>query len=306
LAQDRRSGRQELIVGKIGTALTALTLAFGLTASAKAATVILDVGAMDHPRVVNIAGIGNVYSAPMEFKTIYDGKSENLLAWCVDVYHEITLKDYSPNLVYVDSNKLTTDFGGHALDPGDTGKVGLLVNYGQYLFDDVPTAPPPFTEKEPKRSDFPAGKAGTAAYNAAHAAFVADKAAHNAAVTAYNAAVADRFMRLDAVQSAIWQVVSNRDVTSSDKAFDLLVDHLSANPTAWFGPGYTADDYGFKLITPVQQYGGRGGKTPLPLTQSFVFATGPVPEPATWALTIAGLGLAGAALRRRRSAAPAV
>ncbi|PZQ42179.1 MAG: hypothetical protein DI570_29865, partial [Phenylobacterium zucineum] len=56
-----------------------------------------------------------------------------------------------------------------------------------------------------------------------------------------------------------------------------------------------------ELITPVQQYGGKNGRTPLPLTQSFVFGTGAIPEPGTWALMIAGFGLAGAALRRRRA-----
>src|SRR5205085_10350511 len=98
----------------------------------------------------------------------------------------------------------TTDFAGHALDAGDTMKIGLLANYGQSVFDHAPTPVPAFIDVKPTRGMFPAGTAGTKAYNAALAVWNQKKAAYNTAVTAYNAAVADRWFRLSAVQSAIW------------------------------------------------------------------------------------------------------
>lgn len=285
----------------LATLTLGATLAFGATA-AQASTVILDVGVMKNARTVNIAGIGNVMAAPMQFAANYDGKPISLLAWCVDVYHTITVQDYAPNLVYTDTSTLSTDFNGHALDNGDVLKIGLLANYGQAIFDDAPVAPAAFTLVEPKRSNYPNGAAGTTAFNNAKAAYNTAKSAHNTALAAYNAAVTARNTRLSAVQGAIWQVASNRNVSSNDGAFDLLVDNLSsANLTDYF-TGVSGRDYGFELITPVQQYGGRNGTTPLALTQSFVFATGAVPEPSTWALLILGFGSAGAMLRRQRRA----
>ena len=122
--------------------------------------------------------------------------------------------------------------------------------------------------------------AGTTAFNKAKADYNGTKAGYNQQVAAYNAAKAARNTNLPAVQSAIWQVTSNRNVSSSDAAFDLLVDNLSANPKVYFARGYTDRFAGIQLITPVQQYGGKNGKPALPLTQSFVFATGAAPSPA--------------------------
>lgn len=285
----------------LATLTLGATLAFGATA-AQASTVILDVGTMQNARTVNIAGLGNVMAAPMQFKATYDGKPTNLLAWCVDVYHSITVQDYSPNLTYTDTNTLSTDFNGHALDNGDVLKIGLLANYGQEIFDAAPVAPAAFTMAEPKRSSYPQGQAGSTAYNNAKAAYNSAKSAHNTAVAAYNSAVSLRNTRLSAVQGAIWQVASNRNVSSNDGAFDLLVDNLSGEHLTDYFTGVSTRDYGIQLITPVQQYGGRNGRTPLALTQSFVFATGAVPEPSTWALLILGFGGAGAMLRRQRRA----
>lgn len=292
---------REITVAKLKSALLAFTAAMSIGASAHAATVVLDVGKIENARTVNIAGIGNVLAAPMQFKAVYDGKPMSLLAWCVDVYHTISAKDYAPDLTYVDTQTLSTDFNGHPLDSGDVLKVGLLANYGQYLFDSVPEAPAAFTQTEPKRNQFPQGQAGTAQFNQAKSAYNTAKSAYNQQVAAYNAAKTARNTNLSAVQAAIWQVTSNRNVTSSDGAFDMLVDNLTSNPTGNFVSGYTDRFAGIQLITPVQQYGGRNGTTPLALTQSFVFATGAVPEPGTWALMIGGFGLAGAALRRRRA-----
>ncbi|MBL8771529.1 MAG: PEP-CTERM sorting domain-containing protein [Phenylobacterium sp.] len=275
-----------------------------VASAASAATIYLDAGSMEKSRQVTIQGLGNVLAPPVQFQATKNGQEFNFIGWCVDVYHHISLKDYAPDLEYVDTNALTTDFGGAPLDAGDVRKVGLLANYGQLLFDDRPTAPGAFTQVKPVRSSYPTGSAGTAAYNAALAAYNAAKAAHTAATNAYNAAVSTRFTRLSAVQGAIWQVVSNRNVTSvnGDAAFDLLVDQLSSDNLTDYLTGVGHVRQGFQLITPVQQFGGRNGRTPLPLTQSFVIA---VPEPTTWVMMILGFGMAGAAIRGRRRHAPA-
>ena len=109
---------------------------------------------------------------------------------------------------------------------------------------------------------------------------------------------------LGAVQGAIWQIVSQRDVTlvSGNSAnsgvsvtgFNTLVDNLSGANYANYVGGYGWLSTQVTFITPITYpYGG---------TQSFLFA-GTAPEPAAWALMIGGFGLAGAMLRRRRSAA---
>lgn len=284
-------------------AASAIAVAASLAAAsaAHAGTVFLDVGRIDHGRSVTIQGIGSTLAGPLQFDAFSNSKKISLLAWCVDVYHRITLGDYKPDLEYVDTTPHTTDFAGHALDAGDTLKVGLLVNYGLDLFNDVPTAPPAFTMVKPTRNQFPAGSAGNAQYAAALGVYNTAKAAYNAQVTAYNARVSDRYMRLAAVQSAIWQVTSNRNVYSNngDAAFDALVDNLSgASLQNYFVGGYGPQGHAYHLITPVQTYDSRGRAKPL--TQSFAVAD--VPEPATWGLMILGFGLAGATLRRRRAA----
>jgi hypothetical protein len=290
---------------KLKAGLAALAAALTLGSTAHAATIYLDAGSMEKSRKVTIAGLGDVLAAPMQFQATKNGRDFDFLGWCVDVYHHISLKDYAPDLEYVDTGALTTDFAGHPLDDGDVRKIGLLANYGQLVFDSRPVAPAAFTQVKPVRASYPAGSAGTAAFNAALAAYNAAKTAHTNATTAYNTAVANRYTRLSAIQGAIWQVSSNRDVTSvnADAAFDLLVDNLSGDHlTDYFTGGYGHVRQGIQLITPVQQFGGRNGRTPLVLTQSFVFA---VPEPGTWALMIVGFGLTGATLRRRRLATAA-
>lgn len=287
-------------------AFAGVALAAGIAAAsaAKAETVFLDVGVMTNARSVNISGIGKVNAAPVQFKTIYGGQNLDLVAWCVDVYHSISMKDYKPDLEYVDTNELTHDFSKtqNPLDAGDERKVGLLVHYGQSLFEDTPVAPAAFTQAKPSRWQYPNGSAGTSQYNAALASYNAAKGSYDTQLAAYNAAVAARNTTLSAVQGAIWQVVSNRDVTSvkSDAVFDKLVDDLSGDNLTNFFAGNYAQGMAYKLITPVQQYGGKNGTTPLSLTQSFAFAE--APEPGTWLLMISGFGLAGAALRRQRAA----
>jgi len=143
-------------------------------------------------------------------------------------------------------------------------------------------------------------------YNGNLATFNAHKAAYNSAVAAYSKAVSNRWTLLSAVQGAIWQVVSDADVTSTnhDMTFDLLVDNLSGDSQSDFfldpyGESYGPEGHAITLITPVQRYIIKNGRqTAVPLTQSFVFAN--VPEPATWVMMIGGIGMAGAMVRRQR------
>jgi hypothetical protein len=53
----------------------AMALAFAAlqAPAANADTYLLDVGSMDHQRTVNIAGVGNVYAAPMHFVATDNG-----------------------------------------------------------------------------------------------------------------------------------------------------------------------------------------------------------------------------------------
>lgn len=288
---------------KVAVSAVVLTVGLSMATTVQAGIIYLDSGKMENSRSVNIDGIGNgIRAAPMQFKARYeDGRKVDLVAWCVDVYHSITVKDYNPDLKYRDDGSLTNDFSAMAkpLDSGDVLKVGLLTHYGFDVFNDKPVAPPAFVTPKPKRNQYAAGSVGTAAFNAATATYNSALSAHNTAVALYNIRVSTRNTRLSAVQGAIWQVMSNRNVFSNDATFDLLVDNLSGNHlTNYFAGGYGPQGHAITILNPVQLFGGRNGTTPLALTQSFAVAA--VPEPATWAMMIIGFGAAGAVLRRRR------
>jgi hypothetical protein len=246
-------------LGGLKIAAASLALAGGLAfASAAGATnvTILD-GAMDNPLVVNIAGIGMVKDAPVQFHVIYGSVPKTLLAWCVDVSHGITLGDYNPDLQYTDVNAFDTAYA-YAAQPfsaSEVTQVDTLVNYGAKVFGDN-------------------------------------------SLTA-----ASKRFTLGAVQGAIWQIVSQRDVTlvSGNSAntgvsvtgFNTLVDNLSGANYGDYVGGYGWLSTQVTFITPITYpYGG---------TQSFLFA-GTAPEPGAWALMIGGFSLAGAMLRRRRAA----
>ena len=107
------------------------------------------------------------------------------------------------------------------------------------------------------------------------------------------AATADRSNKLAGLQGAIWQVINGPAYTVV--AWDSPVQSYLSD---FSGAGYLAHLTGhgpvsrnITLITETGLYG------KLSARQSFAFA---VPEPGTWALMIAGFGLAGASLRRER------
>ena len=248
---------------KLATAGAVLTVGLGLASAAGATNVTILDGAMHNQLVVNIAGIGNAYDAPMEFHTIYGGTPRSLVAWCVDVLHDITLGDYNPDLQYTDVITFNTSYpyapSVPAFTAAEVTQVDTLVNYGNNVFFDGGLAQP------------------------------------------------NKRILLGAVQGAIWQVVANRDVTLAAgfgenngvdaNAFNALVDNLSGANYLSYATGYGTLSTAVTFITPITY--------PTGGTQSFLFAGGAVPEPATWAMLIGGFGLVGAMLRRRRVATAA-
>lgn len=222
----------------------ALALSVLTAAPASAATVVMDNGSMESPRVVNIAGIGNVYAAPMLFDGTYGGKPfVDLVAFCVDVYHHITLGNYSPDLVYTDTVPLTTDSkptGATLLTSAQLTQVGRLVNYGTDVFYNAP--------------------AGAARHD-----------------------------RLAAVQSAIWEVVSGKNVTSSNAGLDAAITQLSGASYLDYIGGFGGQSSAITFLSPLTY----------PRIGPQAFAIAHVPEPAAWGLMILGFGAIGAMLRRK-------
>ncbi|WP_337187651.1 PEPxxWA-CTERM sorting domain-containing protein [Phenylobacterium sp.] len=128
----------------VGAAAVAAGLAFA--PMAQAATYIMQNGTMDSPRTLNIAGIGNVKATPVQFDgyidDVVDQPFDNLVAFCVDVYHAITLTDYDPDLKYTDTIPLTTDSqwdgSPKVLTNQEILQIGRLVNYGTNVFYNAP------------------------------------------------------------------------------------------------------------------------------------------------------------------------
>lgn len=105
----------------------------------------------------------------------------------------------------------------------------------------------------------------------------------------------DKTNKLAGLQGAIWQVINpGYSVTSGNAAVNSYI-------TAYSGAGYQSNLTGYgpvrSEITFISETGKYGTKS---AHQSFAFASGAVPEPATWAMMITGFGFAGAMLRRRR------
>jgi hypothetical protein len=256
------SGVRAVDLFKLAAAGTVLAGGLALAAPAAATNITILSGTMNNQLVVDISGFGAAFDAPMEFDTLYGGTPTQLVAFCVDVFHHISLGNYAPNLVYTDSNPFDTTYA-YATPPltaTTVQQIGQLVNFGTDVFNDNALSQPM------------------------------------------------KKLRLGAVQGAIWEIVASRNVTLSTNSgysgynagvtaatFDTLVDNLAGANYLNYITGYGGQGAGVTLITPTTY--------PRSGTQAFLYAN--APEPGTWVMMIGGFGLAGAMLRRRRSAAAA-
>ena len=258
-----KAARAAPIFAALKAVAPAAVLAFSVAGAtaADAAIYVMQNGSMDHPRAVSISGIGsNIQATPVQFDGYVEGDPDvpfnNLVAFCVDVYHNVTLTNYDPDLTYTDEVPLTHDSNPYDPDPltqSQIVQIGRLVNYGTNVF-----------------------------YNASQAT---------------SALRETRWNTLAAVQGAIWQVVSGRNVYSSNYSLNVQIDRLAgSNYNAYFNPTYGAVNRRITFLTPFK------GSKQYPyskLTQSFAI-TNAIPEPATWVMMIGGFAIAGGVLRRAR------
>lgn len=264
------------VTGLLKAAVPAVALAFGAMAAptvALADTYVFDEGDMYSYRQVRLSGNGfttkTVKAAPVLFDGYIQGAPnepfENLVAFCVDVYHSINLTDYSPDLTYTDEIEL--EHNSHwdptkrdYLSDDEILQIGKLVNYGTQVWYNNSLG-------SSVRTNELAGVQGAIW-----------KVVSGLTVTAVN----NGFSTNNAVQARI----------------NALANSASYNSAFLYAESTVNGE--IKLLTPF-----KNGKYPKQyphkdLTQSFAIAAGPIPEPGTWVMMIGGFAFAGAMLRRSR------
>lgn len=255
-------------------ALAGAALACGLAAAggASAATYFLQSATMNTTYRATISGPGvnaTVYAAPIRF-TAYEGTSatgpaDELLAFCVDIFHSISLGTL--NLTYDTDYELTTNsyynsattrFAGPAttLSQSQITQVGRLVNFGTDVWENM-------------------------------------------------AAGAPKDRLLAGLQGAVWKTINpTYSVTSPTAQVNThIVNYSGAGYTGFLDDfdtaaySYTPVGSSIDLISQRGRYGFANAR------QAFAIAA--VPEPGTWAMMILGFGAVGAVIRRGRRPAAA-
>ena len=258
-------------------ALAGAVLAGGLATAgaANAAQYFLQSATMNTTYRATIAGPGvnaTVYAAPIRF-TAFDGtaatgQSDELLAFCVDIFHSISLG--ALNLQYDDTFDLTTNsyynsnsvrFSGPAglttLSSDQLVQVGKLVNFGTDVWENM-------------------------------------------------AAGATKDKLLAGLQGAVWKTINpTYAITSPTAAVNThIINYSGANYGSFLDDfntlahTYTPVSADIDLISQSNRYGFANARQAFAISQA-------VPEPATWAMMILGFGAMGAVLRRRTTAVPA-
>ena len=222
-------------------------------------------------RQLRLSGSGFTTATVKASPVLFDGyikgtpnePFENLVAFCVDVYHGIELKDYSPGLTYTDDVDL--EHNSHydpvkqrMLTDDEKVQVGKLVNYGTEIWYNM--------------------AAGNARYNE---------------LAAVQGAIWKVVSRL-----TVTAVNNNGQNTAIQTRLNALANAASYETAFVYAEGEVSSR--IKLLTPFKE--GRYAKEypHKQLTQSFAIA-GPIPEPATWIMMIGGFAVAGGMLRRSRS-----
>jgi hypothetical protein len=230
--------RKLLIVGAAAALL-------GSAASASAATVVINTSHTIGGYQTHISGgapYPDVLEGPEAMNiTIDNGPSEDIIAFCVDLFHLWTgaPQTYTTGEVTHDSASFYSG-DGNVLPDLISGEIGYLAGIGQTTSD---------------------------------------------------------VERLAGIQGAIWQIeypaFSIGTPPGSPSSSSYLGYYVGlANAWGASHPNFHGHANGIYSIGGSGQGFGTGQG----------FATGGVPEPASWALMIGGFGLAGAMLRRRRSA----
>lgn len=140
-----RAAQRGPIAGALHRVAPAAALALGLTlaGSASAETILLTNAEMERPRLLDVEGFGKLKATAIQFDGMYgERKFTNLVAFCVDVYHDIRLGDYTPALEYTDEIAFTTDSHPTApqvLTSEQVTHVGRLIHYGTQAFRNAPS-----------------------------------------------------------------------------------------------------------------------------------------------------------------------
>ena len=272
LANHVRSGP---VIGALKAAVPAIFLALGVAsapAAALADTYVMQDADMYNYRYLKLSGSGfstvTVKAAPVLFDGYIQGAPnepfENLVAFCVDVFHTVELKEYNPDLTYTDENKL--EHNSH-WDPSKREQlsfeekvhIGRLVNYGTEIWYNMAS--------------------GTTRYN--------ELAAVQGAI----------WKVASGLNVSTWNVNGNNGQNNAIQGRLNALSAMSYESAFLYADG--EDSARIKLLTPFTT--GRYAKVypHKKLPQSFAIA-GPIPEPATWVMMIGGFAFAGAALRRSR------
>ena len=246
--------------------------AMGAPTVASADAYVFDRGDMYNYRQLQLSGSGfstvTVKAAPVLFDGYIKGTPnepfENLVAFCVDVYHGISLADYNPDLTYTDDvdllhNSHWDPVKQRMLTFEEKVHIGALVNYGTEIWYGMAT--------------------GAARYNE----LAAVQGAIWKVVSRLNVTAVNNNGQNTAIQNRLNALAS---AANYESAFIYADDEVSSR---------------IKLLTPFKQT--RYGRKDYPhkdLTQSFAIA-GPIPEPATWIMMIGGFAVAGGMLRRSRA-----